>query len=70
MAVAPVTPPEKIVRQKRTLTLLIGVLAVGAVLIVTLATKIPLPLRLFVAATDLVAAAVLWVAMRQASEKK
>jgi len=64
------TPAEKIARQKRTLTILIVLLAVGAVLIATLATRIPLPLRLLLAAIDLVAAAVLWVAMRQASEKK
>ncbi len=64
------TPAEKIARQKKTLTILIVLLAVGAVLIATLATRIPLPLRLLVAAADLVAAAVLWVAMRQASEKQ
>ena len=64
------TPPEKIARQKRTLTILIVVLAVGAVLIATLATKIILPLRLLIASVDLVAAAVLWVAMRQASGEK
>lgn len=64
------TPPDKIARQKKTLQILIGVLAVGAVLIATLATRVLLPLRLLVAATDLVAAAVLWVAMRQASGKK
>ena len=64
------TPAEKIARQKKTLTFLIVLLAVGAVLIAALAKKIPLPLRLLVAAIDLVAAAVLWVAMRQAAEKK
>mgnify|MGYP001552234359 CR=1 FL=1 len=64
------TPEEKIARQKRTLAILIVVLAVGAVLIATLARKIILPLRLLIAAVDFVAAAVLWVAMRQASEKK
>ncbi len=65
-----VSAPGKIARQKRTLTILIVGLAVGAVLTATLATRIPPPLRLFVAATDLVAAAILWVAMRQQSEKK
>lgn len=64
------TPAENIARQKRTLTILIVVLAIGAVLIATLATRIPLPLRLLIAAVDFVAAAVLWVAMRQASQKK
>jgi hypothetical protein len=64
-----VTPPEKIARQKRTLTILIVLLAVGALVIATFATRVPLPLRLLIAATDLVAAAVLWLAMRQASGK-
>lgn len=64
------TPSEKFARQKRTLTILIIVLAVGAVAVATLATRIPLPLRLLAAAVDLVAAAVLWVAMRQESAKR
>ena len=64
------TPAEKIARQKKTLTFLIALLAIGAVLIAAFAKKIPLPLRLLVAAIDLVAAAVLGVAMRQASAKK
>jgi hypothetical protein len=65
-----VRPAEKIARQKRTLKILIALLAVGAVLIATLATRLPLPLRLLTAATDLVAAAFLWIAMRQASDLK
>lgn len=64
------TPPEKIARQKRMLKILIAVLVLGAIAIATLATRIPLPLRLLAAAVDLVAAAVLWVAMRQESAKK
>lgn len=64
------TPPEKIARQKRTLKILIVVLILGAIAIATLATRIPLPLRLLTAAVDLVAAGVLWVAMRQESAKK
>jgi hypothetical protein len=64
------TPPEKIARQKRILKFLIVVLAVGALAVAVLATRIPLPVRLIAAATDLVAAAVLWVAMRQESAKK
>ena len=35
-----------------------------------LATRLPLPLRLFLAATDLVAAGFFAIALRQASEKK
>ncbi len=64
------SPEEKIAKQKRTLTILIGVLFVGAILIATLAKKVPAPLRFFLAATDFVAAAFLWVAMRQQSAKK
>jgi hypothetical protein len=64
------TSPEKIARQKRTLTILIIVLALGAITIATLATRIPLPLRLLAAAVDLVAAGVLYVAMRQEAAKK
>lgn len=64
------TPEEKTARQKKTLTILIVALAAGAGFIATFATRIPLPLRLLVAATDLVGAAVLWVAMRQQSAKK
>lgn len=54
-------------RPKRILKVLIMFLIVGAVLLVTLATQIMLPVRLLLAATDLVAAGALWVAMRQAS---
>ncbi len=64
------TPPEKLARQKRTLRWLIVVLAVGGILVAVLATKMPAPLRFFLAATDLVAAGFLWVALRQQSEKK
>ena len=35
-----------------------------------LATKLPPPLRFFLAATDFVGAAFLWIAMRQQSAKK
>lgn len=64
------TPAEKLARQKRTLRWLIVLLAVGGILIAVLATKMPGPLRLFLAATDLAAAGILWVAMRQASAKR
>ena len=66
----PTTPAEKITRQKRTLTLLIIVLAVGGIAVAALATRIPLPLRLLGGAVDLIAAGALWVAMRQESAKK
>ncbi len=63
-------PADKDARPKRILKILIVVLIIGAVLLATLATKIPLPVRLLIAATDLIGAAVLWVAMRQASQGK
>ena len=64
------TPADKLARQKRTLRWLIVALAVGGILVAVLAKKMPPPLRFFLAATDLVAAGFLWVAMRQQSEKK
>jgi len=64
------TPAGKPARQQHQLTVLLIVLVVGATLVATLAKKIPLPLRLLIAATDLVAAAFLWIAMRQQSAKK
>ena len=64
------TPAKTIARQKRTLTLLIVLLTIGGIAVATLATRIPLPLRLLGGAVDLTAAAVLWVAMRQESAKK
>ncbi len=64
------TAPEKIARQKRILKIMIAVLALGGLAIAALATRVPLPLRLFLAATDLVAAAFFTVAIHQASAKK
>jgi hypothetical protein len=58
---------DKDARPKRILRVLIVVLVIGAILLATLATKILLPVRLLLAATDLVAAAVLWLALRQGS---
>lgn len=52
-------------QQRLILKIIIGVLALAAVLVLTLATKLPLPARLFAATTDLVIAAVLWVVLRQ-----
>lgn len=51
-------------RQRRVLQIAIFMLIAGAVLIVSIA-RIPLPVRLFVAVTDLIAAAVLWLVLRQ-----
>lgn len=62
-------PVDPNARPKRLLKALIVILIIGAILLAVVATKIPLPVRLLLAATDLIAAAVLWVAMRQASQK-
>ena len=64
------TPAEQTARQKRTLTALIVVLFVGAILIALFAQKLPRPLRFFLAATDLVGADFLWIALRQQSANK
>lgn len=64
------TAPEKIAQQKRRLRWLIAALAVGGILIALLARKLPVPLRFFLAASDLAAAGFLWVALRQASQKR
>ena len=61
---------DKDARPKRILKVLIVVLVIGAVLLVTLATKIMLPVRLLLASIDLVAAACLWVALRQDAQPK
>lgn len=52
-------------RQKLIAQIVCVLLVVGAALIVLLATAIPLPIRLLVAATDLVAAAAIWLLARQ-----
>jgi hypothetical protein len=64
------TTEDKDARPKQILKILIVVLVLGALLLSTLATKIPLPLRLLLAAIDLVAAAFLWLALRQGSQKE
>jgi hypothetical protein len=64
------TPAERIARQKRTLRILIAVLALGGIAIAVVATRVPVALRLFLAATDLVAAGFFFVALRQAEGKK
>ena len=55
----------ELARQKLILKVAIAVLVIGAGLIVFLARSVALPLRLFVASTDLVLAAVLWLVLRQ-----
>jgi len=59
------SPAAELARQKLILKAAIAVLVIGAGLIVFLARSVALPLRLFVASTDLILAAVLWLVLRQ-----
>ncbi len=52
-------------RQKRTLLLLASLLIVGGLVILFLLQRMPLPLRILVGLTDVVAGAVLLVVVRQ-----
>ncbi len=52
-------------RQKRTLTLLGTVLVVAGLVILAFLQRVPLPLRLLLGATDLIAGAVLLLVVRQ-----
>jgi carbon starvation protein CstA len=52
-------------QQRTLLKVAIGVLLVGAVLVLVLAARLPLPARLFTAAMDVALAAVLGVVLRQ-----
>ena len=54
-----------IARQRLILTVIIGAVALGAILVVVVAKQLPLPLRLLIAGSDLVVAAVLWLVIRQ-----
>ncbi len=57
-------------KRRRTLLRLSALLAVCAIAIVTLATRVPLPMRLMTAGIDLVAAAALWLFARQNYSEK
>lgn len=63
----PPTDPRAgdLARKKLTMTLVCGALVVGAVLLLVLPVKLPLPLRLGLAFSDLVAAAAVWLVGRQ-----
>jgi len=63
----PPTDPRagEIARRKLTLTLVCGALVIGALLLLVLPVKLPLPLRLGLAFTDIVAAAAVWLVGRQ-----
>ena len=57
--------PESRLRRRTLLSAAFWFLLAAALLVVLLPTPAPLPLRLAVAATDLVAASVVWLALRQ-----
>lgn len=61
---------DKDARPKKILKIMIVMIVLGSLLFATLATKIMLPLRLLIVATDLAAAAFLWLALRQSSQGK
>jgi len=63
----PPTDPRagEIARQKMILTLVIGFIALAAAIFVVTARQLPLPVRLLIAGSDLVVAAVLWLVIRQ-----
>ncbi len=59
------TPPESL----RLLRVAVWFLLGAALLVLVLPLPIPLPLRIAVASTDLIAAAVVWLAWRQRISK-
>jgi len=63
----PPTDPRAadIARKKLTMTIVCSALVLGAVLLLILPVKLPLPLRLGMAFIDLVAAAAVWLVGRQ-----
>lgn len=62
---APPPAERERAKQRRIVQLTIVLLVLGAIAMLTVAQKLPLPARLFTAATDLVVAAVLVVLYRQ-----
>ena len=57
--------PGKRIRLRRQMLLLATVLALGGIVVLAFLTRIPLPLRLAVGLTDLIASAVLFLVVRQ-----
>lgn len=60
-----IPPPPELARQKLILVIVIVVLLGMAALVLTVVPHLALPLRIFVAATDVILAAVLWLVLRQ-----
>jgi broad specificity phosphatase PhoE len=66
MSLPPTDPRAgEIARKKLTLMIVCSALVIGALLLLVLPVKLPLPLRLGLAFTDLVAAAAVWLVGRQ-----
>ena len=66
MSLPPTDPRAgELARRKLTMNLVCGALVVGAILLLVLPVKLPLPLRLGLAFSDLVAAAAVWLTGRQ-----
>jgi len=58
-------PAARLARQKRTATILAGVLILGGLAVLFLVQRMPLPLRILVGLGDLVAGCVLLLLIRQ-----
>ena len=63
----PTTNPRstKLARKKLTMAIVCGALILGAIFLLVMPVKLPLPLRLGLAFTDLVSAAAVWLMGRQ-----
>jgi|GEM_PF-2225515 len=61
----PATDPAKRVRLRKQMLILATVLAFAGFVVLAFLTRIPLPLRLAVGLTDLIASAVLFLVVRQ-----
>jgi uncharacterized membrane protein HdeD (DUF308 family) len=67
---SPEQSEKRRVRQKRTVFALAALLIVGGFVVLVFLERMPLPLRMMVGATDVIAGVVLLVVARQMGEKK
>ncbi len=61
----PAADPLRLARQKFIMHLVVSALVTGAILLLVLPVRLPLPLRVGLAALDLIAAATVWLVGRQ-----
>ena len=61
----PLAPRRTRQKQKRTLLVLAALLIIGGLVVLLVLTRMPMPLRILVGLTDVVAGAVLLVVVRQ-----